>query len=280
MKFNLKMIAAAVAMVSAVGSANADLVDPATGNGSLVLVAFNTATRDYYIRDLGFLINSFMPNSVTTLPGDGAVTGTRTPAAGLLLNGGASSPNFTDASFSAWLGSQTQSDIRWMVSAADQTANSGLQSVRRIVVSSINPAETATNGQVDTFANSSNAGGLVTLFGSAGLSMTASGAVPAFDGNFGIGADSLASLNQSAGLFYFARTTYIGGTGTFTTPTQFGNSTGFATVTLEADGDFVYSLAGAPVSEVPVPAAVWLLGSGLIGLGGMVRRRRAAAALA
>ena len=35
---------------------------------------------------------------------------------------------------------------------------------------------------------------------------------------------------------------------------------------VEADGDFVYSLAGAPVSEVPVPAAAWLLGGVMPGV--------------
>jgi hypothetical protein len=60
MKFNLKMIAVAAAMVSA-GVANAA---PTTGgnNGSLVIAAYNTVSSAYYIRDTGLLINSFLPN--------------------------------------------------------------------------------------------------------------------------------------------------------------------------------------------------------------------------
>ena len=73
MKLNLKMIAVAAAMVSMTGAANAAL---ATGNnGSVALAAFNTVTNDWYIRDTGFLLNSFLPSSVTTLSGDGSVTG-------------------------------------------------------------------------------------------------------------------------------------------------------------------------------------------------------------
>jgi hypothetical protein len=44
-------------------------------------------------------------------------------------------------------------------------------------------------------------------------------------------------------------------------------------VTLAANGDFTYALA--PVSAVPVPAAAWLFGSGLLSFGAFVRRRTA-----
>ncbi|MBL0726182.1 VPLPA-CTERM sorting domain-containing protein [Piscinibacter sp. HJYY11] len=274
MKLKLKMIAAAVAMVSAAG-ANAALVDASTGNGSVALLAVNVSTGDYYIRDLGFLLNDFLPSSITTRPGDGAVTGTRTPEAGLLLNS-SNTANFSDASFSSWVGGQNAADIRWLVTGSDSTANSGAQSVRRALVSSINPAETATNGNIDGYTASGAAGGLSAFFGSATLSMTGTGAPSNFTSNFGLGADGLASLDQAASLFYFARTTYTGSTTVQAERTQYGNSAGFASITLESDGDVVYALAPA-VSAVPVPAAVWLLGSGLFGLGAMARRRKAAA---
>jgi hypothetical protein len=47
---------------------------------------------------------------------------------------------------------------------------------------------------------------------------------------------------------------------------------------LSTSGDLTYTIAG--VSAVPLPAAVWLLGSGLLGLAGIGRRKKAAAAVA
>jgi hypothetical protein len=277
MKFNLKMIAAAVAMVSAAGAANAALTTPATGNGSVALFAFNTVTRDWYIRDLGFLMNDFLPSSVTSLSGNGGGTGTRTPEAGLLLNPG-NTPSFADASFSAWLAGQNVTDIRWAFSSADATGTSTTTNVTRAITSSAVDLN-STNSAVSNYAASGASGTLATFFNDAGatLSATGTGATSAFDTNFGLGGASLASLNESVGLFYFARAVGTGATAAPATKVQYGNTTGYASVTLEADGDFVYSLAGAPVSAVPIPAAAWLLGSGLFGLVGMARRRKAAA---
>ena len=49
----------------------------------------------------------------------------------------------------------------------------------------------------------------------------------------------------------------------------------FNSLTLAADGTLSAAATGGG-SEVPVPAAVWLLGSGLAGLAGIGRRRKAA----
>ena len=276
MKFNLKMIAVAAAMVSMTGAANAAL---ATGNnGSLAIAAFNTVTNDWYIRDTGFLLNSFLPSSVTTYSGDSAVTGDKTPAAGLALSK-SNTASFADASFSTWLGSQTQSDIRWFVSAVDSVGTATATNVKRYVTSSANASETSTNGNLDGYISTANAGGLGTVFASGtngSLSSTGTLAPSAWASNFGLGADGLASLGQDVSLFYFSRSTGTGSTTTAADTTKFGNATGYATVNLAANGDFTYTLAGAPVSAVPVPAAAWLLGSGLMSFGAFARRRRAA----
>jgi hypothetical protein len=266
-------------MVSAAGAANAAL---ATGNnGSLALVAFNTVTNVWYIRDTGYLMNSFLPSSVTTLSGDGAVTGDKTPAAGLTIDK-TTAASFADASFSSWLTGQTQSDVRWFVSAVDSVGTATASNVKRFITSSANASETATNGNLDGYIASGNAGGLASVYadGSNGaLSSTGSIVPGAWTGNFGLGADGLALLDQAASLFYFSRSSGTGSTTTAANATRFGNATGYATVTLAANGDFTYALAGqtAPPSEVPVPAAAWLLGSGLLAMGGVIRRRKAAA---
>jgi hypothetical protein len=280
MKFNLKMIAVAVAMVSAAGAANAAL---ATGNnGSLAIAAFNVVTNDWYIRDTGYLLNSFLPNGVTTLSGDGAVTGDKTPAAGLTLNSSTTSGFATDATWSTFMGGQTSSDIRWFVSAVDSSGTATASNVKRFITSSANADESATNGNLDGYISSANAGGLGTVYGSGSNGATSSWAAAAtsaapsaWSTNFGLGVDGLASLGDSVGLFYFARSTGTGSTTSAATKTQFGNATGYATVSLGADGNFSFNVPAA--SAVPVPAAAWLFGSGLLAMGGVIRRRKAAA---
>jgi len=95
--------------------------------------------------------------------------------------------------------------------------------------------------------------------------------------NLGIGSGTLGTLGNASGLYYFARTQGTLANSTPANATQFANSLNVAQITLESDGDFTYVLAPAAVSAVPVPAAAWLLGSGLMGIGGMIRRRKAAA---
>lgn len=275
MKFNMKMIALTAALVGA-GSAHADLTAFNTGNGSLALYAFNTSTRAYYIRDLGYTLNSFLPSSVTTLAGDGGVTGDKTPNAGLTLNSG-SNTNFADSSFSSWLTGQDTSLVKWAIVAGD-SLSSGANGVSRLITSSAGSLSGVTNGQVTNFVSGANAGGLAGLFNPGGLSITGTGAASAFDDNFGLGTGTLASLGQDADLYYFARSSQSGGTANAATASGYSNTTGSAKVNLAANGNFSYTLAGE-TAAVPLPAAAWLLGAGLMSMGGYIRRRRADVAL-
>jgi hypothetical protein len=52
------------------------------------------------------------------------------------------------------------------------------------------------------------------------------------------------------------------------------NATGQGTWSVSATGDIQYTIAGG--TAVPVPAAIWLLGSGILGLAGVGRRKKAA----
>jgi len=275
MKFKLKMIAAAAALASLAGAAQADITTSNTQSGSLVLTAFNTSTSAYYMRDLGFTLSSFLPSGALNSVGftGSSIVGDKTPVGGLTLNAG-NTTNFADAAFSTWYGAQTPADVKWFVNAVD-TISSTATGVSRIITSSVNTAETASNGQLTNFLGASNAGGLEAFFNPGTLSKTGSDAAVSWATNFGLGADGLAAVGESASLFYFTRTAATGGTSTLANGGRYGNGEAFASLNLAANGNFSYTLA--PVSAVPLPATAWLMGAGLVALGGIARRRKAAA---
>jgi hypothetical protein len=268
MKSVYKRLAVAAIAFLAAGAAHADIVTNRTNNGSLVIGAFNTVTRDWYLRDTGLTLNQFLPSNVTTLPGDGAVTGDKTPAAGLLLDRNTVA-GFADASFATWYGAQTAANVRWFVSAVDDIGTSTVNNVKRFVASSADPYQAANNAKVDQYVSSGNAGGLSAYFGSPGpgtVSVTGFAAGSPFDTNFGLGSASLAAVGSDAGLYYAARTAGVGSTAT---SLPLNNYNG-ATINLAANGDFTFVAPAA----VPVPAAAWLLVSGLTAIGGAARRRK------
>lgn len=273
MRLKLKLIAAAAALASLAGGAQADITNPGSGNGSFVLVAFDTVNRNWYMRDTGFFFNTFLPDQVTLLSGEGGVTGNKTPEAGLTLDKN-NTPTFADASFATWLGQQTASNVRWFVSAVDDVGSSAASNLKRLITSSANASQTSSNGQVDNYINSGNAGGLGTFFNPGGFTKTGDSAAPAWDLNFGLGADGLATLDQTVNLFYFGRAQGTGGTANPANGGAYKNSLNTATIKFESDGDLIYSLDPAAGNPIPLPAAAWMLGAGLLGIGGFIRRRR------
>ena len=277
MKFNLKMIAAAAALV-AVSSAHADFAGNNTaGTGStFALVAFNTTTGSYYARDLGYTLNSFLPSSVTTSAPDGGVTGTQTPEAGNTITWAA-------GTFSSWLAGQTSGAIAWTVAAGDNLiAGGATNQARALVALSAAPAVTVTNTLVrGAVTNANGVGGLANqnFVGSPFYDTTGNTVIPSFFNNNGFGVGTLNSLNAAASLFYYSTTAATGSSTTAANVSSFSNSLNTATLTLASSGVLTYDLQPA-VSPVPLPAAAWLMGSGLVGLAGMFRRRKAAAAAA
>ncbi len=287
MKLKMKLVAVAAALASLAGVAHADLTAPGVNNGSFALVAFNTVTRDWYIRDLGYLMNGFLPSGITTSVADGSAVGDKSPDTGLVIAGslaaaaaalpGNTAPvevqaNFSDAAFATWFSAQPAADVRWMVGSYDFVSQSSTGSQRRLIMSSKDPAESFTNGNLDSFTASGNFGGLSSLFGTGTLSKTGSALAGQADTGFngGLTLDTLGMVGDSQSLFYAVRSTFTGSSGN--TPSPLSNFGG-ATITLEADGDLIYSTPAA----VPLPPALWMMGAGLVAIGGMVRRRRAAA---
>ena len=282
MKLNLKMIAAAVAMVAASG-AHAAFTDNtnATGNSSLALVAFNAVTNSYYFRDLGYNLNSFLPNAVTTgaLDGGGSsVAGDKTPETGFNQVWGT-------GTFATWLAGQAnQADVRWTIAAGDGVATTGTTNLSRALVSfATGSSSVASNTSVRAAANpTSGVSALISQNSSfTGYDTTGLGNVAgAFLNNNAFGASTLSLLNGVANVFYYVTSTGTGsGTGA-PTIAGFSNSSNIATLSLASTGVLTYNLDAVAPAAVPIPAAAWLLGSGLLAFGGMVRRRKASAAAA
>lgn len=276
----LKMIAIAAAAASLAGAAHADLTSgTSVNNGSVVLLAVDVTTNNWYMRDTGFLLNDFMPSSVTPAAGDSTTSGNKTPEAGLTLDK-TNTASFADSTFNSWFTTQTStagvSNVRWALTGYDLNGNVATNT-KRLVTSSANPNETILNGQLDSYVSTGQAGGLFNFFNLApsDFSNTGTGGGFGFLNLWGLGIDGMAQVGSSASMFYASRGVPIGSTSGNTALTKFGNSAGFASVLLESNGDFSYTLA--PAAAVPLPAAAWMMGAGLLAIGGMVRRRRAEA---
>lgn len=272
LKLKLKIIALAAAL-AATGAANAATSAWSTGNGSLIVYAYNTATTGYYIRDLGVLLNDFLPNSIGAVAGDNPLAGTQTP------EGGANVVFAADTTFQNWAGSATT--ILWGAAAGDSLNSLSAGVARLLYASDVNLAPT--NGLITNAVGGALLGGTANAAPANGSVAFASGVGSTITNNGGVAgagspASSLTALGSAANLYYYTRT--VQGTGSAATgafETVFGNSLNLATLTLASDGSVTYNLDAAAPAAVPLPAAAWLLGAGLMGLGGMARRRKAAA---
>lgn len=281
LKQKLSLMAVAVGLAFA-GQASA-LTLPNTNNGSLWLTVWDTTTgaTNSYARDLGVTINQFLPTGITGVAGDGSPVGTRTPESGLNLSFA------TDALFASTFSSIPTASLAWNIYGADSVVGGASGQARIVTTAVTTTVTTPTFSQANVSAGAIRAntlgGVLNTTYGCASASSCAvtDGGAGGFGGgpNWGTTIGGTTGTLQTAGsigtllnFFYFASN----GTSGFTQAngkTVFANSLGRATWSLDGSGNLAYSLAGAP-SEVPVPAAAWLLGSGLFGLVGVARRRK------
>lgn len=256
----LKLIAAAV-LFAVAGQASASIQNGNSGNGELFLSVYDTSTLTSYTRDLGITITDFI--------GMGNTTNQFFAANSMLTS------NFN-------LGS---SNVRWNVAALDITG-SGLGGMRFLSTTnaSLTTVKTTTNSaatggmkNVDNYVNAVNGSIETNTAVNSSYVNTSANGLAYFDAGFrkdwlgNAKFDSTALVGQSLGFFYITPSNLAGLSRV--AATQFAGTAGNAAWTLGANGDLDYKVA-APAA-VPVPAAAWLLGSGLLGLVGVARRKAA-----
>jgi hypothetical protein len=270
-----KAVAAAVAL-SAAGAASAAITDTPS---DLFIAVWNPSTSQSFVQDLGSAFSNTALNSTfdtagfsTTFSVDsgslssaiGSGTYTFVLFAGDLTQhtthtcGGLTCSYLGDSMFY----SQTAGGT--LTPEANQSVIGGASA---LVSGYVNNNHVGTTG----FAASDNHGANSTYWAAASN-------VNAPGPNFQLGGYSGSATSGSAGVNlvkYLATSTNDGGADP-TTASFVGTSSTAGIFKLDGSGNLSYSVGG--VTGVPLPAAAWLLVSGLLGLGAVGRRKAAASA--
>jgi hypothetical protein len=273
---NLIKLAVAGALVAGAASAQATIALPSSGASDLILFAQDTVSGTSFAEDLGVTINTALPTS------DLLASGSPTTDFVDTLSGISIPSSIAESStLSTFLSAAGSDQVQWAVEAAQfptsatntndkvtgttkmiSTTSQTASHITSIVVSpSYNTAIGDFEQDVNTlngFVNAQNATatngvwGTAAAFGGATASLNWNGTGPITSGVF---------LNVSSVLYGL---TGNGGTGQL-------QSYDLGSFSLSSAGVLTFTANGG--SSVPLPAAVWLLGSGLLGLAGVGRRR-------
>ena len=291
MKPVFKYALAGLALAAASSGAYASVAAPSSGNGDLVLFVRDLSNPNrVFATGLGVSLDSLLnQQSITNTPSpssDPAFTDLR-DGAPITVN--AVLPTFHSDALQSFL--QTASNYDYAIMGGDSVgANSFSNAWRYAGTNSVqfdsnNPSTTSNNninnasgigGAINAFFGDLNAAlgasSFLTDFSEYGKAGTNGATAPGlFDAPFGTNGLG-AALGTATNLYML----------TSSSATTSGSSFlarlyQFADVTLDSTGTL--SSASVVVPQVPLPAAVWLLGSALVGLG-TVRRRRQTEAVA
>lgn len=273
-----KSILAAALFGSAVmaSTAFADVALPTSGNGEFTLFVRDEVTQNVYARGLQININNFLTEAASSTTYTGAPTAVSYSIPTIAA----------DANLAAFLAGVGSHEVTWGVVAADTVGSNSAVTPRRLVTTTqadvvangsipSNSTLTSTVGSVNVFLGSVNGnlpgstiGDGSSVAGSAdsgGLWGNSGTAGAAAQNTFASGILDYSDIGTTMHLYLFTSETPVSGSGNALASRVFQA----LDITLASNG----TLQAVAAPAVPLPAAVWLLGSGLLGLLGIGRRR-------
>jgi hypothetical protein len=283
MKLSIKPLAAAVSLALISVSAHAALTAPVQGsavpaNTGLYLETWNSGTGATELVNLSYAYTDITNANLGNL--NTASGPAWTTAANPAGSGTVSQLNFGTIANAA-AGAFTN----YTVASAASPTQSGITHIEGITVGSSSSPVGITYGGMNTVyqvvqtevANWASVTSSGTLYDLGGTSATVANAVtgPTASGTFKSGNISAGAVGSALNFYNVLAnpTTAVGGNGMAAHAVATTTYAGFWFLT--SSGQLTYNIASA-AAPVPVPAAVWLLGSGLLGLIGVGRRRSAA----
>ncbi len=290
MKPVFKYALASLALAVGSSGAYASVAVPSGGNSDLVLfVKDNSNSSRVFAVSLGVTVNSLLTDGgVGSTVGDNNALRDGTP-----INTSVALPTFHSDALQTFMQTASVGGYSFAILGGDSLGSNFITNPYRYVGTQtvqfdVNNVNTMNNGNLGNSA--AGIGGNVNdLFSVLNQSLGASGtfvtdfslfngdnlagAFNLYGTSFGAGLTGITASVGSATNLYMLTSSSTGTTGGGTATTRLYQ---FADVTLGANGTLTSASVGGP--EVPLPAAVWLLGSALVGLGTVRRRRDAQAA--
>jgi len=274
MKFTIKQMLALSALAVGASPAFADVYLPSTNNGELTLFVQNQTAGTTYTRGLTSRLDQIQTSGAIQAD---VTNGTYT--VGEAVTGFSFGTIAADGNLTSFLGSAGANDvIVWSVVGGDSGNSNNVAEERYVTTAQadLSGGTSVTNGQLrsvysqlEGVLNTNNGFIAGDVLGDG--SSTPAGATPFYtttaENWFGAGPHQASVLDRTLGStanFYMLASA---GGGTSNSAMVYS----LARVTLDGQGNL--SMVAAPV---PLPAALWLLGSGLLGLAGVSRRKQQA----